>query len=548
MRLIPTPRTLGPRLTASASAGLRAAVGVTAPLAVGLTLGSPHAGVIASLGALWTVTQELPGPARHRLIRMIAAAVTGPIGFALGEAVGHGAAAPWATAMAISMIAAVSALLTSRSPIHSVAGLFLLLGTVLGRWLAVPGPWWFAPCLMLMGSAPVVAMTTSAWLASRRSDPERAVARAVSSVADVLAASGHESFGRTRRRAVRSLDLAGELTAHGTDTKIAESASTLATIIDVAELSTVIHAERRRVPEDIVAAVRAIGASPATAQTPEPQNDSEQVTEALTRLRALVASHTATAHAPRTKPTVPGPMPLKNALRFAAALTVAIFISTFAASLIENAHSYWLPLSVAFIFKPDLGPVFHRAAARTAGTLAGVVVAAVLGGLLGRNPVALVVTAALFAAVMPAAARIHHAWMVFTFTPIVFVFLDLLGNSPGLLPLRFVDTAVAAVVVLLVEVTIAPQSWTRRAEALTDAAEHAVQAYQRGGSLLDGPSRHTLRRTAFSRIEQARAAAEHVSKDLGGNRHRQLLEARLQAAEDLCDAVTAVVYRTRACC
>lgn len=544
MKFLPIPYALRTHLSASAYASLRTAVGVTAPLAVGLGAGSPHAGVIAGLGALWTVTQELPGPTRDRLIRMTAAAATGPIGFALGEAVGHGAAAPWAAATAISLIATASALLTARGPVHSVAGLFLLLGTILGRWLMVPGPWWFAPCLMLMGSAPVIAMTASAWLLSRRSDPVRAVAQAGNAVADVLVASGQESFARARRRAIRSLDLATDLTACSSDSKIAESASTLATIIDVAEISTVIHAERRRVPEKVVEAVRAIGASPPTAPTSDLGADPSRSPGSLSVLRNLITSGAATVDAPMTRPAARSPMSVKHALRFAAALTVAIYVSALAAGLIDNTHSYWLPLSVAFIFKPDLGPVFHRAVARTAGTLAGVLVAAVPDRLLGHDPMAMVLVAALFAAAMPAAARVHHAWMVFAFTPIIFVFLDLLGNGPDLLPVRFVDTAAAAVLVLLAELSLSPRSWTRRAEALTDAAENAVHAYQHGGDLLDGPTRHTLRRTAFSRIEQARMAAEHASKDLGGRQHRQQLEARLQAAEDLCDAVTNVIYRS----
>lgn len=547
MRLLPSPQTLREHLNASASAGMRTAIGVAAPLAVGLGIGASRAGVIASLAALWTVTQELPGPARDRLIRMIAAAVSGPVGFALGEAVAHSAAELWTTAAAISLIAAVSALLTTRGPVHSVAGLFLLLGSILGRWLTGPGPWWFTPGLMLVGATPVVAMTASVWIVSRRSDSVRAVSRASSAVADVLAASGQESFRPTRRRAIRSLDLATDLMPRDRRTKTAQSTAALATIIDVVEISTLIHAEGSPVPEDIVAAVRNIGAPlTPTAHTGAPQTAQaqSQAAETLALLRNRVSSAAVPADLPR--PVAPGPMPVKHTVRFTAALMVAIFVTALAAGLIDKPHAYWLPLSAAFIFKPDLGPVFYRAAARTAGTVAGVIVAAVLDGLLCHNPVAMVISAALFAAVMPAAARVHHGWMVFAFTPIIFVFLDLLGNGPDLLPVRVLDTAAGAIAVLLAERTLAPGSWTRRAEALTHAAEQAVQAYQHGGDLLDGPTRHTLRRTAFSRIEKARAAVEHTSKDLGGRRHRQPLEARLQAAEDTCDTVTTLVYRTDA--
>jgi hypothetical protein len=523
---------------------------VAAPLAVGVGFGAPQAGVIAALGALWTVTQELPGPTRDRLARMSAVALAGPVGFVLGEGIAHGAAGPWSTAAAIALIAAVNGLLTPAGPIHSAAGLYLLLGTVLGRWLDAAGPWWRAPVLMLAGAVPVVVMTGIAWIATRRSTPARTVAQASAAVAGVLAAAGQDSFRPLRSKAVRDLDLAADSAARRGGTLTPEAVSALATVVEVAEISAVIHAERLPVPDDLITAVRRIGAPAATAASPAAHGASASTAStSLARLRELIGAGPEPAQPTEfeqstqpTKSPMPGPTPLTHRLRFTLALMVAVFAAALAAGMLGSSHSYWLPLSVAFIFKPDLGPVFHRAVARTAGTVGGVIAAAAIGGVFGRSPLALVLFAALFAAMLPTAARTHHAWAVFAFTPIVFVFLSLLGDGPRLLPVRAADTAAAALVVLLAERFLAPSSWTRRAESLTDAAESAALAYRHGGALLDGAARHGLRRAAFSSIERARSAAGKASGDPGGRRHRQLLEARLRAAEDVCDEVTLRVF------
>jgi len=42
-------------------------------------------------------------------------------------------------------------------------------------------------------------------------------------------------------------------------------------------------------------------------------------------------------------------------------------------------HWYWLPVTAAFLVKPDLGPLFSRVVNRFAGTVAGVLLAAALG-------------------------------------------------------------------------------------------------------------------------------------------------------------------------
>jgi uncharacterized membrane protein YccC len=164
--------------------------------------------------------------------------------------------------------------------------------------------------------------------------------------------------------------------------------------------------------------------------------------------------------------------------------------------LIDGPHAFWLPLSVAFILRPDLGPVIPRATARTAGTLAGVGLAALVTKL-GDSPASLVVLCVVLAAIVPLTSRRSHALTVFIFTPIVFVFLSVLGPDQTLFFPRIIDTALAAAIVLMIDGAL----WTR-APSLRPAqqlarAEKSVARYETSTDVVSSESRHQLRRNAL---------------------------------------------------
>ena len=75
------------------------------------------------------------------------------------------------------------------------------------------------------------------------------------------------------------------------------------------------------------------------------------------------------AHLRRSDPV------MEHAIR----LTVAFGGATLASVIVDASHAYWVPLTVAWIAKPDLANTVSRVAMRIAGTLAGLIlVAAVL--------------------------------------------------------------------------------------------------------------------------------------------------------------------------
>ena len=135
-------------------------------------------------------------------------------------------------------------------------------------------------------------------------------------------------------------------------------------------------------------------------------------------------------------------------------------------------------MSVAFILRPDVGPVISRALARTVGTAVGVGIAALValtGNADSRAHRALVRHGgdpALGLAPLPRARRhdLHS---------LVFVFLGLLGSDRGLFAARIIDTALAAGVVLILDVcvwTTAPSMRPAPATAAGSRGRRAIRA------------------------------------------------------------------------
>ena len=69
---------------------------------------------------------------------------------------------------------------------------------------------------------------------------------------------------------------------------------------------------------------------------------------------------------------------VRERLRFALIVACAVTIAMIISRILNGPHGFWLPLAVAFILRPDVGPVITRALARTVGTAVGVGIAALV--------------------------------------------------------------------------------------------------------------------------------------------------------------------------
>ena len=121
-------------------------------------------------------------------------------------------------------------------------------------------------------------------------------------------------------------------------------------------------------------------------------------------------------------------------------------------------RSYWVPLTVAIVLKPDYGSVFARALQRGIGTVVGAVAGAVL--LVLVHGAWLLIPFAVLAALLPFGRSRNYGLLATFLTPLVVVLIDLL--NPGGWQLagdRLIDTLIGCAIVLLIGFAPWPMSW-----------------------------------------------------------------------------------------
>ncbi|MEU7146942.1 FUSC family protein [Streptomyces sp. NPDC045456] len=224
---------------------------------------------------------------------------------------------------------------------------------------------------------------------------------------------------------------------------------------------------------------------------------------------------------------------------------LCIAVSAAAALALRADHWYWLPATVTFLVKPDLGPLFSRTVNRFAGTVAGVLVFAAAGALLnGWWWPALIAGAG--GALLPFATR-HFALQTVAITLMVLSFVHVSGDPQAALE-RIVDTSAACGIVLVVGHLPRLADPRRRVGHRVTAALRATGTYL--GEVLrtepghDRGERLVLRREAYRALGEARAAAETAAAELVAARGRNPdWLTVVTAAERIVDAATACAVR-----
>lgn len=131
-------------------------------------------------------------------------------------------------------------------------------------------------------------------------------------------------------------------------------------------------------------------------------------------------------------------------------LTIAMTIGTLIAASVGRPHTYWVPLTVAWLAKPDLAGTMTRIPARLAGTLGGVVIA---GALVAVSEASwwLIVWTGCAAGVLLAFLWANYTVAVMGVTSLVLTAFALTGSDESTDALeRVVYTFIAALLVLAV--------------------------------------------------------------------------------------------------
>ncbi|MEV6167888.1 FUSC family protein [Streptomyces sp. NPDC051954] len=484
----------------------RAAIAMTLPLAIGLATDRPGYGALASIGALFGVISDTADAYRMRILNIAIPQLFGAVGMTLGSLVyGHG----WVAVAVVTGVALGSGMISTIGAVASVSGLLLLLNSLIGAGLPMPGAWWLAPLLVSGGGLLVLLLALLAW-PLRGGVPERtAVADTYRTVADLLAVTGDpDGYDDTRHTVTRSLNqsydlvLARRTRQAGRSTELTRLLAQLNAITPVVEAAPAAHLTGKPLPPEIPSAVRHVAAAIETGYTgPIGLDLPVPVTETVRAVNHAVHHAASVVTAPdidlrgiddrlgrpaalriRAARATRNVILSANSWRYGLRLALCIGLAQVLVSIIPVPRSYWVALTITFVLKPDFGSVFSRALLRALGTVAGLVVAAAVLSQVPRGwwdvPVML-----LLAPLIPALAPRGYGYQTAAITPVILLVSDVLSHQgTGLLVPRLVDSLVGCAIALIAGYLLWPESWHTRvgdrlADAVADTAAYVEAAF-----------------------------------------------------------------------
>ncbi|MFJ3777990.1 FUSC family protein [Streptomyces sp. NPDC090075] len=555
----------------------RAALGMALPLAVGLAVGQPAYGALASMGALSGVIGDTADAYRMRILNIAVPQLFGAVGVTVGSLVyGQG----WLTVAVVTGIALLSGMISTIGAVSSVSGLLLLLNSVIGAGLPLPGAWWLTPVLMTGGGLLVLLLALLAW-PLRSGVPERAaVAASYRTVADLLAVSDSgdgEEYDRARHTVTQSLNqsydliLARRARYRGQSRELTRMLAQLNAITPVVEAAPAVRLAGKPMPPEIPAAVLHIADAIETGYTgptgldlPEPHGETGRAVDHALRHVAEVATSPdvdprgiddrlgrPAALGIRTARATRNVVLSANSWRYGIRLALCIGIAQALVSLVPVPRSYWVALTITFVLKPDFGSVFSRALLRALGTVAGLVLAATVLTVVPRGwwdvPVMMVL-----APLIPALTPRGYGFQTAVITPVILLLSDLLNHQgTALLLPRLLDSLMGCAIALVAGYLLWPESWHTRvgdrlADAVADTAAYVELAFKDVANGTDPAARARMRRRLYRDLSTIRTEFQRaLSEPPPTGRRAAAWWPLVVAVERIVDATTAARVRVR---
>jgi uncharacterized membrane protein YccC len=552
----------------------RAAVAMALPLVLGLAAGYPAYGALASMGALSGVIGDTADAYRMRILNIAVPQLFGAAGVTLGTLVyGHG----WYAVAAVTGIALVSGMISTIGAVASVSGLLLLLNCVIGAGLPLPRPWWLAPALMTGGGLLVLLLALLAW-PLRSGVPERsAVAATYRTVAALLAVSGTdrtEAYDEARRAVTQSVNQSYDLILgrrarhHGRSRELTRLLAMLNAITPVLEAAPAAHLAGRPLPPQVPEAVGHLARAVETGYTgpialdlPLPTTETARAVDHALRHAAAVVTAPDTdprgIDDPLGRPPSLGIRTARaarnvvlsaNSWRYGVRLALCIAVAQALVSLVPVPRSYWVALTITFVLKPDFGSVFSRALLRALGTVAGLVIAAVV---LAEVPLGWwdVPVILVLAPLIPALTPRGYGYQTAAITPVILLLSDLLNHQgTALLLPRLTDSLLGCAIALTAGYLLWPESWRTRvgdrlADAVADTARYVETAFGADG---DPAARARMRRRLYRDLSVIRTEFQRaLTEPPPTGRRAAAWWPLVVAVERIVDATTAARVRVR---
>jgi uncharacterized membrane protein YccC len=538
----------------NARTSMRAGFCLIAPLIVGIIVDQRVPATLVAIGSLWTVSQDGVDRWGERSLRLLSVAACAGGGFLVGGFAREWLLSNWSLWLFLAAMALIAGFVETTS--RPAPGMYLLLGAIVGSALKVKTLTWQPGLYVALGGIWVWGVALLMDRRSRKLDERLCVADAYVALAQLLRLEDGSSVLEARARALNSLDVAQDVLSSPRHSREAsrEEADALqdcfVVALQIGELSSVLRRQSLLVDETTTAALDNVGQTLRYQSAVVARVELEALAVNLnTRGITLAQRYLSKALFPYFHKVTMMPvlgsvkerLPLRDRFRFSVLLGSGVVAASLVTYQLDSPHAFWLPLSVAFILRPDLGPVIPRAFQRTLGTLAGVAIAAVVSWL-GNNTYSLLVLCAAMAAVIPWASRRSHALTVMAFTPIVFVFLAVIGPDQYLFVPRIVDTTLAAAIVLLIDIVLWSRAPALRPAQQIQYADFLTRRYETSDTSSDPQRRHQQRRNALRAVARARSSLRQASAEPHPLRrpNHQLAE-QLDAVQRRIDERTAAI-------
>jgi len=557
---------------------LRAVIAIWVPLAAAIVSGDRKVALLPTLGGVLSIMLDPGGAFPGRLRVVGAAACGGAVGLAIGMFI-HGGG--WMAVVILTAVSAVSALISRLGRTGSAAGLQLLLycticlgpvGTLRPLWHPVTG--------LVGGAAWGLLLLVPSWMLGPRGTEAQLVANVYHNVADCLRAFGTPELPALRQALISSVNAAYDVLPTRPVMKRRKRQATHLLVIlntshSVTEAATALRVAGKRPPPWVADALDRLADCVATRPTVEelpaiPPLWSDSPGAVALRDSLITLSRAIAGEGIPPLPLADRPrlgQRWRNKLRelreeliggwlawtFTIRLTSCMLVAGALSEGLPLQRSYWVPLTVAVILKPDYGSVFIRAVQRAIGTIVGAVVGA---GILAVVPFGpwLLAPFGILAALLPWGKAANFGLAATFLAPFVVLLTDLIKQVGWALATdRAIDTIIASLVVLLVGYAPWPMSWHAHlpgkfAETLQQVCDYMdeslVTAWATGGQggndePMVAPSwRSRLRRRSYRALSDLRVEYQRtLSEPPAVSQHAALLWPAVGALEGLIDAV-----------
>lgn len=180
-----------------------------------------------------------------------------------------------------------------------------------------------------------------------------------------------------------------------------------------------------------------------------------------------------------------------SACRHAVRLAICIAIGDLITHSFSLPRSYWLNMTVALVLKPDFGSTFSRGVLRLAGTYFGLMLATVLFHLMSPTSVALVAGVGILAFLMRSFGRANYGVLVTVLSALIVFLFSLTGVAPkDVIASRALNTSIGGSLALIIyliwptrERTQAPQAMASMLDSYRLYIRAVAREYMDGRSL-----------------------------------------------------------------